>query len=175
MLEGKNIYLIPISNTDTDNIIRWRNQEFVRNKFIYQKMFTKESHERWMNQKVNTGKVKQFIIHVKKEEKPIGSVYLRDIDYNNAKAEYGIFIGEKEYLGKGIGTEAAKLILEYAFQSLNLHKVMLRVLAQNKRAIASYMKAGFKEEGCFKDDIKIENTYYDVIFMAAINKYENID
>lgn len=170
MICGEKIFLKAIQLENTDQIIKWRNQEFVRKNFIYQRMFTRETHERWMKEMVLTGKVKQFIIYERKSEFPIGSVYLRDIDTSNLKAEYGIFIGEENYLGKGIGTEVAKLMLQYAFDKLGLHKVMLRVFAENNRAIASYKNAGFTEEGCFRDDIKIEGKYYDIVYMAKLRE-----
>lgn len=168
MLFTNRTYLTPITCDDTSLIIKWRNKAFVRSNFIYQKEFTKESHERWLETMVDTGKVKQFIIRLKVDDLPVGSVYLRDIDTEHLKAEYGIFIGEEDYLGKGIGTEVAAEVIRYAFEELKLHKIMLRVLANNPRAIESYKKAGFIEEGIFKDDVRINGRYYDIIFMSVI-------
>ena len=102
---------------------------------------------------VETGKVVQMIIVLEEGDRPIGSVYLRDIDEEHKKAEYGIFIGEPDCYQKGYGTEAAQLMCEYAFSYLGLHKVMLRVYADNERAIKSYEKAGFVKEAYLKDDV----------------------
>lgn len=168
MLEDNDIFLVPVTRADTENIVRWRNQPSVRQYFICQDLFTPESHEHWLETMVDTGKVVQFIIYVKAENRPIGAVYLRDIDRVNQKAEYGIFIGEEQYLGKGIGSAAAKLVLAYAFDELKLHKIMLRVFASNERAIASYEKVGFVQEGYFKDEVLIDGKYRDLIFMAKI-------
>lgn len=165
-LQSNDIYLRPMTKEDTDLIVKWRNEDFVRRNFIYQKPFTRQGHLHWIETMVNTGKVVQFIICLK-EGKPIGSVYLRDIDREHHKAEYGIFIGEKEALGKGYGTQAAELMKQYAFQVLGLHKLMLRVLAGNDRAKRSYEKAGFVKEACLKEDVYLENGYRDVILMAC--------
>ena len=167
MLESQNIILHPACLCDAEDIVRWRNQKFVRQRFIYQKDFTIESQRQWIENKVGSGEVVQFIIEYKKDNKRVGSVYLRDIDSNNHKAEYGIFLGEKDYLGKGIGGETAKLVLAYAFQNMGLNKVFLRVLADNICAIKSYEKAGFKMEGYFKQDVMIRGEYKDVIFMGV--------
>lgn len=140
-----NVSIRPITYDDTENIIKWRNSDFVREKFIYQGLFTKESHENWMKNKVETGEVAQFIIVC--DEKDVGSVYLRDIDLDKKEAEYGIFIGEESALGLGIGTKSAELIIEYAFKTLKLEKLILRVHADNERAVRSYEKAGFKKNG----------------------------
>ena len=168
ILEGKNIYLRPMTGEDTDLIVKWRNEDFVRKNFIYQKPFTREGHLNWVETMVKTGKVVQFIICTN-ENKPVGSVYLRDIGGTHRKAEYGIFIGEREALSKGYGTEAAKLMIRYAFEERKLHKLMLRVLAGNDRAKKSYENAGFVQEAYLKDDVYLEDGYRDVILMAVIN------
>ena len=99
----------------------------------------------------------------------MGSVFLRDIDYQNKKAEYGIFIGEDTARGKGIGTEAAKSIVQYGFAELKLHKIFLRVLADNKGAIKSYENAGFVQEAYLKDEVLLNGEYRDIVLMAVIN------
>ena len=105
-LENELVILRPIDGSDTENIIRWRNKESVRQHFIYQKPFTAEGHTAWLKNMVETGKVSQFIIHSKNLKKDVGTVFLRDIDHENNKAEYGIFIGEDDARGLGIGTNS---------------------------------------------------------------------
>lgn len=172
-LKGRDIYLRPMEESDTDLIVKWRNTDFVRRNFIYQKEFTREGHLSWIENMVNTGKVIQFIICTK-EDAPVGSVYLRDIDYEHGKAEYGIFIGEEDALSKGYGTQAAELMTEYSFQVLGLHKLMLRVLAENQRARRSYEKAGFVQEGYLKEDVCLTDGYHDVILMACFGREKEV-
>ena len=163
VIYGERIALRPMEERDTADIIRWRNTDFVRKNFIYQKPFTAETHHHWIETMVKSGKVVQFMIcpyeadtdNEAAQEEPgrqgqtaetglkiiqnaVGSVYLRDIDETHHKAEYGIFIGEEEALSKGYGTEAAQLMLQYAFDTLHLHKVLLRVLAETTQAQKSY-------------------------------------
>lgn len=166
ILKGPDIYLREMTDADTELIVKWRNSEFVRSRFIYRKPFTEEGHRYWIETMVKTGKAVQFIICTKEGE-PIGSVYLRDIDREHRKAEYGIFIGEEHALGRGYGTQAAKLMLSYAFSELSLHKVMLRLLADNQRAARSYEKAGFVKEAYLKEDVYLDGEYKDVILMAC--------
>lgn len=172
-IDGTRIYLTAIGEQDTDRVIAWRNKPFVRKWFLYREEFTREGHRKWLENVVGQGRAEQFIIWVREEQHPIGSVYLRDIDREAKKAEFGIFIGEEEWLGRGIGEEAAKLILDYGFEELGLHKIKLRVLADNKRAIASYRKAGFVEEGCFWDELLLDGKYCDLIFMAKFHCKKN--
>ena len=150
IMEDGRVYLRLMTREDTENIIKWRNSDEVRNQFIYQKLFTKESHENWIKTMVETGKAVQMIIVLNEGDRPIGSVYVRDIDMEHKKAEYGIFIGETDCYGKGYGTEAAELMCEYAFSYLGLHKLMLRVYAENERAIKSYEKSRLCKRSLFK-------------------------
>lgn len=168
ILEEQDIFLRLMDEGDTDNIIRWRNSDFVYRNFIYQEPFTRKGHEEWTRAMIRTGKAVQFIITRKDTRMPVGSVYLRDIDRTHHKAEYGVFIGEKDALGKGFGTQAAKRMIRYAFEDLGLHKLMLRVLAENLPAIKSYENAGFVREAYLKDEVFLEGRYKDVIYMAVI-------
>ena len=161
------ITIRPITYDDTEDIIRWRNSEYVNARFIDRRMFTKESHEAWLKNFVETGKVAQFIIL--SDGAGVGSVYLRDIDYDKKDAEFGIFIGEESARGKGVGTESARLILEYAFNELNLDKVFLRVYKDNHGAVKSYEKAGFKKTDR-TDEINDNGLIREVIFMELEKK-----
>lgn len=161
-----------MTKEDTDRIVAWRNQDFVRERFIYQKTFTREGHLKWVETQVETGRVVQMIICLARTGQAVGSVYFRDIDREHRRAEYGIFIGEEDALGKGIGTQAARLALDYAFHELGLHRVMLRVLADNVRARKSYERAGFTEEAYLRDDVFLNGKFRDVVLMAALNPGE---
>lgn len=166
--EAAGIYLRMMTREDTDLIVAWRNSDAVRRNFIYQEMFTRESHENWIRTKVETGQVVQMIICDIATDTPLGSVYIRDIDRHHNKAEYGIFIGEASARGRGVGTATAKLMLRYCFEEEKLHRVYLRALSGNDAAVRSYEKAGFEKEGYLKDDVCINGEYRDIVWMAAV-------
>ena len=123
--EASGIYLRLMTEADTDLIVAWRNKDAVRKNFIYQELFTREGHESWVRNKVQTGQVVQMIICDAATDRPLGSVYIRDIDREHNKAEYGIFIGEDDARGRGVGTAAAKLMLKYCFEEEGLHRIYL--------------------------------------------------
>ncbi|MCL2254510.1 MAG: GNAT family N-acetyltransferase [Lachnospiraceae bacterium] len=167
-ITGEKIILRPLDLGDTELIVNWRNQPFIMDKMICRDPFTITGHEEWVKTMIGTGKVVQFIILEKECLRPIGSTFLRDINYDYEKAEYGIFIGERDAAGRGYGTEAAKLMIDYAFEMLNLHKVFLRFISTNIAAEKSYIKAGFVREAYLKDEIKVAGEFMDVILMSKI-------
>lgn len=168
--EAVGIYLRRMTYDDTDVIVAWRNSEAVRKNFIYQELFTREGHEQWIRTRVETGEVVQLIICDLQTDLPLGSVYIRDIDHKHNKAEYGIFIGEASARGRGIGTAAARLMLQYCFEEEGLHRIYLRAFADNIQAIRSYEKAGFVREGLLVEDVCINGQYRNIVWMACVSR-----
>lgn len=167
---GEKVVLKPITKEHTPLIVKWRNTDSVRNNFIYRETFTEEGHNHWMDTRVASGEVVQFIIYDKSADKPVGSVYFRDVDKRKKEAEYGIFIGEESARGKGLGTETAKLMCDFGFHKMGLEKIILRVFAFNKQAIKSYENAGFKQYAYLEKEVLIGDKYYDIIMMELKNK-----
>lgn len=168
-LQGEKIYLRPMTVEDTDRIVGWRNNPRVRKNFIYQKPFTREGHLKWIRDRVDTGEVIQFIICEQETDRPVGSVYFRDISEEHHRAEYGIFIGEDDAVGKGIGSETCRLACEYGFRVEKWHKIILRALSDNKAAIRSYEKTGFVQEAYLREEVCIDGAYRDVVLMGLLN------
>lgn len=168
-LECSDLVLRTITLEDTENILTWRNKPSVKKYFIHQTEISKKEHLDWLETKVKTGKVIQFIMIEKWNRRPIGSVYLQDIDMKNKKAEFGIFIGEDKLTNKGFGTEAAERIIKYAFDEIELHRLYLRVYEDNLRAISSYLKVGFKREALLKDDVYVNGEFKNIVLMGVVN------
>lgn len=160
---GERIALRKIVVDDTDMVLKWRNSDAVRSYFIYKKMITKEDHLNWLATKVDKGLVEQFIVCDIETDKPFASVYFRDIEKDNHKAEYGVFIGDSQYIGKGYGYEIAKLMIEYGFEKMRLDTITLRVIADNTRAKHCYEKAGFVE--FYREMQMINGAEIEVIYM----------
>ena len=82
----------------------------------------------------------------------------------------GIGIGEREFWGKGYGTDAMDLILRYAFVELNLRRVSLNVFEFNQRALRSYEKAGFQLEGRQRQVMQREGRRSDILYMGILRE-----
>jgi RimJ/RimL family protein N-acetyltransferase len=100
----------------------------------------------------------------------IGFVGLGGIQWNNGDAFVGISLGERQDWGKGYGTDAMRVLLRYAFDELNLHRVSLDVFEYNPRAIRSYEKAGFTVEGRCRQYLHREGKRWDLIFMGILRE-----
>jgi diamine N-acetyltransferase len=100
----------------------------------------------------------------------IGCVNLTNIHRVNRSAELSIVIGEKSYWGKGYGAAATDAILKHGFFDLNLHRIYLDVLATNDRAIRTYVKCGFREEGRHREAVYKNGRFIDVISMALLEE-----
>ena len=107
-------------------------------------------------------------------EKHIGNVKLGPINWIHRFADVGIMIGEKEMWGHGIGTDAIRLVSEYAFSKLHLHKLNTGVLLGNKASIKAFRKAGFAGEGSRDNQYRIDSShlYTDDFLMGMINPQE---
>lgn len=170
IINGKLVRLRPITSADTPDIVRWRNDIEVQQFFIFREAFTHEMHENWLNSKVYPGHVIQYIIEDMCSGQSVGSVYFRDIDRQSESAEYGIFIGEASARAKGFGSETARLFTDFGLDILGLHRISLRLLSDNSAARHSYENAGFVTEGLFRDMVKLDGKYTDIVFMAKLAK-----
>jgi RimJ/RimL family protein N-acetyltransferase len=109
-----------------------------------------------------------FLIQTLADDRLIGFVGLDGILWNHGDSFVGIGLGEREYWGKGYGTDAMRLMLRYAFNELNLQRVSLTVFEYNPRAIRSYEKAGFVLEGRVRLSMKREGRRWDLIYMGIL-------
>ena len=96
---------------------------------------------------------------------------LLNIDWFARNAEFGILIGDRSRQGKGLAKEALALVVGYAFDTLNLNKLYLRVVAFNERALRLYRDFGFVEEGVQRQQAFIRGSYHDVVLMVLIRKH----
>lgn len=109
-----------------------------------------------------------FTIVDNASEEAIGRCLLFGINQVDRCAMLGIFIGEPAYQGKGYGEEALCLLLDYAFNLLNLHNMMLGVFSFNERAIHVYQKIGFQVIGRRRQAREIGGVKYDAILMDLL-------
>lgn len=109
-----------------------------------------------------------FTIRAAADNQLLGDINLDVVGWNARDAYAGLGIGPRDFWGKGYGTEAMNLILQYAFTEVNLRRVTLTVFEYNLRAIRSYEKAGFRVEGRLRGTILREGKRWDVLYMGIL-------
>lgn len=127
---------------------------------------TLEEHLGWYKGYLESGNRKEFCVCLNNNSEAIGTIGLSHIDYVNKDAEYGVMIGLMEHLGKGYAQEASYLIIQYGFEVLNLQRIWLEVLLDNRPAINLYQRLGFEREIVLENAVFKDGVYKDVLVMA---------
>lgn len=109
-----------------------------------------------------------FTVYQKETWRPIGLTWWDSIDLRDGTAEYAIVLGEPDCRGRGFGTEATRLMLDYAFSGLGLRNVMLVVAAFNHAGIRAYEKAGFRAFGRRRQSYGMGGRQWDDIYMECL-------
>ena len=171
ILYSQGLTLRPIDEGDTKNVVEWRNR--VKRFLFSQDDVTEEMHLNWLNNYVKKGKCHQFIIEIDEnceKKKSIGSIFIKNIHEDLSEGEYGIFIGEEVARGKGYGRIASELILDYAFNELNLSSVVLYVFSFNESAIHLYENLGFVIQKGYEETKERDGQELQVIKMVLTKK-----
>lgn len=168
-LIGEKVSLAPISIDDAAKWAEWLNDLAVSiplGSEAYESI-TLESMKKDVDWFINN-KSHVFSIIANESNSSIGRCLLFDVDHINRRAMLGLFIGEKEYWRQGFGKETITLLLDYAFNLLNLNSIMLGCLSLNTRAIHCYKSVGFKEIGRRRQARLIGKKYYDGVLMDIL-------
>lgn len=144
IIVGERIYLRELNIDDaTIEYCDWLNNPEV-NKYLETREITVPELQMYIQKQIDDSKSFFAGIFDNKNNFHIGNIKLEPIDFETKRAIFGLLIGEKSYWGKGIATEATKLIVKYAFEQLSLEEIELGVILDNKAAIRVYEKVGFK-------------------------------
>lgn len=144
-IEGHELTLKLITEEDLEALRLWRNRENSTLTFLSSKPISKEAQIKWFHSYVQKKDDLMFTIIHNDTNTKIGCLALYDINTLSKSAEFGrIIIGDHSFRGKSFGTIATKLLIDFAFETLNLTTVFLHVFKTNISAIKTYEKVGFK-------------------------------
>ena len=169
-LAGKKTYLRGLQAKDLeDYLIDWYNDREVT-RYLFRGTYPGTPERLQLEYQANCASTRdiELLLLERKDDIALGVAGLYGINPVAHSAELRMLIGEKSYWGKGYATEATQLLLAYAFEVLNLHKVYLGVNAAQGNAVRVYEKAGFVREGRLRDEIYRNGRYYDAIRMSIL-------
>jgi RimJ/RimL family protein N-acetyltransferase len=168
VLSGRRIVLRPITEADAaDMFASLSDAESMRLTGTLD-TFTFEQVENYCRRIETADDRADYAITLKDDPGYLGEVVLNDIDWHNRSANFRIALASNIVFGKGYGTEATRLILEYGFRTLNLHRIELEVYDFNPRAQHVYEKVGFVKEGVRRDVLLWEGEYHSAIVMSIL-------
>lgn len=130
-----------------------------------------EIEKQWVQNTINSNKDIKLAICTIEDNEYIGNVYLTNIDYINRKAVSHILIGNKEYWNDGYGTEAMRLLLDYAFNHRNLRRIEALVLDDNIGSQKMHEKLGYKRDGLLRESL-YKNGRYKSQIVYSLLKHE---
>lgn len=167
-LEGNQVYLRPLEMEDVDFMVRSTNNDIEMRRLTgTPKPFTRSQIEHYIQRQSQDDTRVSFGIVRRDDDQLVGEVVINDI-YRNARcANFRIAIADS-YTGHGFGTDATRLMLDYGFGMLNLHRIELDVYTINERAIHVYERVGFKREGVKRQSWYYDHQFYDTIIMSIL-------
>lgn len=168
-IEGERVALGPVRRDLLPLYQRWMNDfEVTRTLAVGMRPVTLEDEQAWYDRVATSERDVVFTVYERTGLRPIGATGLHQIDHRERTAEFGIAIGDKASWGRGYGTETTRLVLDYAFNGLGLHNVLLRAYAFNDRGLRAYERAGFRLVGRRREAHRLAGRAYDVIYMDAL-------
>lgn len=171
IIHGERVRLRAVERSDVEKFHAWINDpEVTEGLALYLPMSMRDEESWFEGLASRPPQEKPLAIECRDGDgwKLIGNSGFFDLDHTAHSGEIGIMIGDKTYWNRGYGTEAMNLLLRHGFETLNLHRIFLRVYASNQRAIRSYEKAGFSHEGRLRDAVYKRGRYDDVLMMSIL-------
>ena len=172
MFEGKKVRLRSLELSDLDTVMEYWNASLELREYIgYVLPHSREEEEAWIRsswEHRKKGTMYNFAIADLATDEFLGACSLGSISQANRSAILGISVHAEKNWGKGYGTDAMKVLLNFGFNYLNLNRIELDVYAYNPRAIHIYEKLGFKRAGRRRQGKFMNGEYHDVIIMDIL-------
>jgi RimJ/RimL family protein N-acetyltransferase len=167
ILRGTCACLCPLDRRHADRARAWANDVELARLLDRARPVSDVEHEKWSANLVGRDDCVWFAIETP-ENRHVGNIWLWAIDARHRKAEVRIVIGETQSLGRGLGSEAIRLLADYARDRLNLRRLYAYVLATNPRGRRAFEKAGFELEGTLRQDRWVGDAYADVFELGRL-------
>ena len=172
-MQSEQVRLRPLRHADAPLLYEWiADRELVILNSAFHPV-SEVDHEAWVaSMMAKRSDLVIFVIEERSTATAIGTCQLLNVNWRHRNAELQIRIGDTACRGRGLGAEAVRLLCDFGFADLNLHRIYLHVFATNNRAIGAYEKAGFVREGLLRQAAYIDGQWVDVVLMGLIREYE---
>jgi RimJ/RimL family protein N-acetyltransferase len=170
LISGERAALGLLRREQLPRLAAWFNDPDVRRGLAHRGIVNEDAETAWYEHVTEAARQPRpsevgFAIHDAADGELVGVCGLENIDHNFSRADFGIFLGQRR--GTGIGTDATRLVLDWAFTIIGLHNVMLESYEFNEQAIRAYERAGFQLIGTRRDSVRALGRRWDSILMDA--------
>lgn len=181
LLTGELIRLRALEPSDLNRLYRWENDSSIWSvsgtmapfsRYVLEEFVNQAHQDIYTNKQLRLMIDHKYVVEYEEEDEPkaIGCVDIFEFDPRNRRAGLGILIADKADRGKGFATEALHLVVEYAFQVLDLHQLYSNVRIDNESSIALFKKSGFEISGLKQDWIYENGRYIDEYILQLVRK-----
>lgn len=161
--------LLDVGTELQEQVRLWRNSDGVRCSMVRQDLIDEEGHRRWIDS-LRTRKDQQIIRVAFCEGIPFGVVTLKDLDRSMAVGDWGFYIGDPSYRGRGLGRILLFEILRWGFEEEGLVRLYTSVLGSNPKALILYLETGFELEGCWRRHVRTPEGRTDLYWVATFRE-----
>lgn len=169
LFEGRLVRLTAPRPDDAEEMARWaQRSEYLRNVDTDWAVPQTAEQIRSRGNAWRSHNAVEYRIRTLADDSLVGFIALFNMEWNNQSGMLAMGIGDPANRGKGYGTDALRVMLRYAFQELNLHRVFLDVIAYNEAAIRAYERVGFVLEGRMREGVYRDGKRYDRLIMGIL-------
>lgn len=166
-LAGPNVILRQLDDSYLADVLKTAQDQEIRRLTGTQAQFSEPLLARWLESRPEQGGRADWAITHREDGRFLGDLALNEVDADNESAVFRIALAPGA-AGRGYGTEAIRLVLGFAFETVGLHRVSLEVYDFNSRARRAYEKCGFTAEGVLRDALRWEGKWHDAVVMAIL-------
>jgi ribosomal-protein-alanine N-acetyltransferase len=167
-LIGPRLYFRPLEREDAPRLAAFANDPAVRQRLLLHRPMSVGQEQAFVEELARDEHKVVLGIARHSSDELMGVTGLHGLDFRSRRAEFGLFIGECSAWGQGFGTEATRMMLDYGFGTLNLHRIWLQVFASHAAGLRVYEKAGFRQEGVQREQHFAEGRYEDGVLMGIL-------
>lgn len=167
-LTSNKIFLRPIELEDAEFLSKGENDPIVRESLFLALPVSLTNEQEKIEQYIKSKDAVVLTIIEKDMNKPVGQTAFFRVDYISRAAVFYLAILDPAHWSQGLGTEATQLMVDYAFNTLNLNRIQLHVCAENTPAIKIYQRVGFQKEGILRQAMFRNGAYHDFWVMGIL-------
>ncbi|MFD0328726.1 GNAT family N-acetyltransferase [Streptacidiphilus monticola] len=169
MVLGERVRLRPMEPSDAEALWRWNSDpEVMRWMSDGYRQTLARTVERFSQREPNRYEDVLYGVECLDDEMLVGLVRLHGAEPETGIAEIDVYIGEKQYWGRGLATDAMRTMCRYGFEQMRLHKITLTVVTENRSAHHVYSKLGFVEEGRLRQVFRRDGRWHDMYLMGLL-------